>query len=246
MRTINRLTCSLTILITIAVFAFTGYCIWLFYVRIPNFREDIREQTANAVTRWFPIGEEGGFTYDVEVDQLNDICFIKNLNVDKGEGGILNGIEFASYQVTIDSIKIFLRSLIDDQPLKVMGLQGVEIKGDIEAEVIRNHFNPKDSGITAIAMDYDDFTEKTTITADIAEITGMEISITGKWKIEDGKLILADRKYHNPDGPASIEVIEFIEEHTDISISFSMLGYPLDVTGFKFDGAIMSVELERV
>lgn len=246
MRTINRVTGSLTILFVIAILAFAAYCIWSIYARIPNLREDIRVQTAGAVARWFPVGEEGGFTYDVEVDQLNDICFINNLNVDKGEGGILDGIEFASYQVTIDSMEIDLKTFTEDQPLKVTGLQGVEIKGDIEAEVIRNHFNPQDSGITALAMEYDDFTEKTTIIADISEITGMEISITGKWKIEDGKLILADRKYHNPDGPASIEVIKFIEEHTDISISFSMLNYPLDVTGFKFDGAIMSVELGRV
>jgi len=246
MRTINRLTGFLTLLFIIALLAFAAYCIWSIYFRIPNLREDIREQTAAAVARWFPVGEGGGFTYDVEVDTVKNICLIKNLNVDKGEAGILDGIEFASYQVTIDSMEIDLKTFTENQPLKVTGLQGVEIKGNIEAEVIRNRFIPGDSGITAIAMEYDDFTEKTTITADIAEITGMEISITGKWKIENGKLVLADRKYHNPDGPAGAEVVKFIEEHTDISISFSMLSYPLDVTGFKFDGAIMSVELERV
>ncbi len=91
-----------------------------------------------------------------------------------------------------------------------------------------------------------DFTEKTTLTVDIAEITGMEISITGKWKIGEGKLVFTDRRYHNPDGPAGAEVAEFIEEHTDISISFSMFSYPLDVTDFKFDGDYLSVVLERV
>ena len=246
MRTINRLTGFLTLLFIIALLAFAAYCIWSVYIRIPNLREDIREQTAGAVARWFPLAEEGGFTYDVEVDTQKDICRIKNLIVTKGANGILVGIKFASYDIKIDSIELDLNSFTDDAPLNVTGLQGVEIKGNIEAEVVRNHFNPEDSGITAIAMEYDDFTEKTTLTVDIAEITGMEISITGKWKIGEGNLVFTDRRYHNPDGPAGAEVAEFIEEHTDISISFSMFSYPLDVTDFKFDGEYLSVELGSV
>ena len=106
MRTINRVTGFLILLFIIALIAFAAHSIWSIYVRIPNLREDIREQTAGAVARWFPVGEGGGFTYDLEVDSQKDICIIKNLNVDKGAGGILDGIKFASYNIKIDSIAI--------------------------------------------------------------------------------------------------------------------------------------------
>jgi hypothetical protein len=246
MRAVNSITKTIAALVTIAILAAVVYAVWSIYVRIPGMREDIKDRTADAVGKWFPVTEEGGFSYGVEVDLKNDICSLKDLQVTGGQGRIINNINFSSYELRAESIDIELDSLLNDQPVRIIEVKGVELEGDIGAADIISYFTPDNSGIADILMDYDDFTGKTKITADIDEQMGIRVQITGKWEIDkDGALALTDRDYRNPDGPVDSEVIKFIEEHTNITIGFKVFDFTLDVTDFEFDGAKLTVELEH-
>jgi len=243
MRAVNKITKTITIIFILLIVAAVAYAAWSVYVRIPRMREDIQEKTAGAVAKWFPTTDEGGFSYRTEVDLKNGICGLKDLSVSEGVGRILNNINFKSYELRAESIDLDLNSLLKDQPLRIIDMHGVNIEGDIDAADIVSYFTPEISGLTDIRMEYDDFTEKTTVTADIDELKGIRVSIIGKWEVEGGALALTGRKYRNPDGPVHGEVIDFIEEHTNITISFEVFDFTLEVADFKFDGATLTVAL---
>jgi len=243
MRPVNKITKTITIIFVLLIVAAVAYAAWSVYVRIPRMREDIQEKTAGAVARWFPTTDEGGFSYRTEVDLKNGICRLKDLSVSKGEGGILDNISFTSYELRAESIDLDLDSLLKDQPLRIIDMHGVNIEGDIDAADIVSYFTPEISGLTDIQMEYDDFTEKTTVTADIDELKGIRVGIIGKWEVVGGALALTGRKYRNPDGSVHGEVIDFIEEHTNITISFELFDFTLEVADFKFDGATLTVAL---
>lgn len=246
MHAVNRITKTITIIFILLIVAAIGYAAWSIYVRIPRIREDIREKTASAVAKWFPTTDEGGFSYRTEVDLENGICRLKDLYISEGEGRILDNISFTSYELRAESIDLDLDSLLKDQRLKIIEIHGLRLEGDIDVADILSYFTHDNSGISDIRMEYDDFTEKTTITADIDEMKGIRVSIIGKWGIdEDGALALTGRRYRNPDGSVHGEVIDFIEEHTNITISFEVFAFTLGVVDFNYDGATLMVELER-
>jgi hypothetical protein len=246
MSIVNRITRAITILVFVAVIAAIIAALWAVYYYFPRLRVDIRAQTTAAVRKWFPISDDGSFSFDTNVNYQSRLCSLDNLLVDKGSGRVLDAISFISYDLEAESIELDLNALLKQQPLTVIDLHGVKLAGDISHEDFSGYFTPDTAGIDNIEMEYDDFTEKTIISADIVELMGADVTILGRWYItEDGSLGLKDRSYRNPDGPVGREVIEFIEEHTDITMRFEIFDFPLELKAFDYEGAALSVELER-
>jgi hypothetical protein len=246
MEAFNRLTKAITILIIVIIVAGLIVALWGIYFYIPGLRENIRLDTAAAVGKWFQTAPDGNFTFVIEIEFTPRRCYLKDVHVNQGSGRALDDISFMTYELTADSVELDLNALIKHQPLRIIAIAGMELKGEISLDDLTAYFAPDNSGIDNITISYDDFTEKTIMKADIVELMGTDVTITGKWGIaDDGSLALVDRGYRNPDGPVDRKVIEFIEEHTNISIQFKVFDIPLDVKKQHFDGETLSVELER-
>ncbi len=246
MRTLNRITKVISILVILLIIIGIIAALYGIYFYFPALREDIRRDTSNAVAKWFPGDSDTKFSYQIAIDLKNDKCLIKDLVVTDGTGKVLDAMSMFEYRVDADTSELDLGPLVKRQPLTLTGLKGFRLYGHIEARELRSYFTPENSGMQIKDMAYDDFTEKTIIDAVIVEVQGIDVLISGRWKIDaDGNLTLTDRSYRNPDSPVGADIVKFIEAHTDPTIRFTIFNIPLKVADFTFDGMSLTVELER-
>jgi hypothetical protein len=224
----------------------TGIAIWAIYKYIPNLLERTRQNTLNAVRQWFPLGPDGSFSYDLDINLSPRRCRLTDIEIKGGVGKVLNNIEFQDYDLEITSIELDSYSLLRNGAVNVTGLEGFQFDGEMPLAALSTFYTPEKSGIRNAEWEYDDFTEKVILKVDIVELDIGRVTIIGKLGIiDDGGLDLTERKYRNIHGPMAPDVIDFVEQHTELSLHFSIFDFPLNVKGFSFKDDDLHLELER-
>ncbi len=247
MSAINRLLKIIAFLAVLAIIIGMVAAVWAVYYYIPGLRTEIHDNARQSVVGWFPLDEDGSFSFDIDISFSPKRCRLTNIEVDGGKGAVLEGIEFRRYGATAGLMELDMEALLHDEPSSIVDLEDFKFEGDIYGEGFNTYFTPERSGISNVEWDYDDFTGKVILKVDLAELQLGRITVTGTPEIKDGKeLIIGDPKYRHIHGPVAPEVASFIEDHTDLGMKFSFQGYELNLDSFKFNkDKSLHVELSR-
>ena len=167
MNTVNRIIKAVSIIVAIVIVIGILAAAWSVYFRFPKLRDEVRIRTAQVVAAWFPITEEGGFSYDLEISFSPRKCLIKDLSVTDGSGKALDDLDLAKYELLADLVELNLDAVLKDQPLKIEKLEGVSMYGEITSDAIMAYCTPDRTGMEILETDYDDFTEKVYLLANI-------------------------------------------------------------------------------
>lgn len=247
LETFNRLTKIFSIIIILTLIAAIGAALWAVYKYIPDLRGKIREGTAQAVAQWFPVSPDGEFSYDLDISLHPRRCRLINLDITNGSGKVLQNLTLNKYNLKAASVELDLDALLKGQQSYITGIEGVALNGEILLADLGAYYIPDKSGITNIGFEYDEFTEKVILRFEITELALGRITVTGKvTPTEDREgITLAERKYFNIEGQMPADIIQFIEEHSNLDIEFSISDFPLKVKKFTLTTKSLNVELER-
>ena len=247
MATLNRLIRIISVIVIAALVVALGAGIWAVYRYIPQLKGRIGDATAQAVAQWFPLGENGEFSYDLDIKLHPRECKLIDFSVSNGSGKVLRDLQVDKYDLKAAAISIDLDDLLKNQQANMTGMEGVEFHGDILLADLGAYYVSEKSGIKDIGMEYDDFTEKVILRFDVVEPPLGRIVIEGKVSPTGDKrgITLAERRYYNIEGPLPEDLVKVVEGHTNLDIEFAISDFPLTVKKISLTKKSLSIELER-